>query len=558
MPEIPAALSYIVRTEPRLRAAYAEGAGIYRIIPAGVALPRNIAELADLVRLAGEHGVPLIARGAGSGIPGNAVGEGVIVDMRERMPRLLEVDAARHEALTSANITQAELNAEAARHGLRLPPDPSSARWATLGGMVATNAAGARSVRYGAVREWVLGAGLVTGDGEAGWLLRSGGTRRAENYPEPDPETGLQAVSRLHADALPAALGAAEVISARFPRVRKNTAGYALDRWLVTGDDLDLLIGSEGTLGFITTIRWRLSPRPAARTGLRVALGSLDDIEPAVRALVALDPSAVELLDRTFLDLIELAGEGVDRPDVPAGTEAVLLVEFERDTPAQARGVTGDAVRSIGALARDVKTALTPDEEHRLWALRHAASPILARLPAERRSMQVIEDGCVPLPRLGEYIRLVRRAAGERGITVVVFGHAGDGNIHVNALPDLTIPGWEARVEGLYDEVNAAAIRLGGTVSGEHGDGRLRAPLLQALYGPEIVELFGRVKRSFDPHGILNPGVKLGTGTPLSGLKVGPGAAPLPEDIAAALREIERTGGYARSRVDLAASRPTV
>lgn len=543
-----------LHTEPRIRAAYSEGAGIYRVVPQAVALPASVEELTALARWARQSGTPLTARGAGSGIPGNAVGSGVLVDLRERMPRRLELDAAGATAITSANVTQLELNEAARSHGLRLPPDPSSSRWATLGGMVATNAAGARTVRYGPARAWVAGLEIVTADGEVGWLERVGRTtgRRGD-------ET-LAAIRRLERDAAPAIRAAADLVRARFPKVRKNTAGYALDRWLDSGDALDLLIGSEGTLAFITTIRWRLAPIARARTGLRVSLRSLDDLEEAVRALVALDPSAVELLDRTFLDLVGTAGSQPAAPPIAPSpnrpiAEAVLLVEFERETDAAARGVVGDAVRAVGGLATDVETALTPEEEHRLWALRHAASPILASLPPERRSLQVIEDGCVPLPRLGEYVRAIRDAAARQGITVVIFGHAGDGNVHVNALPEVARPDWLTRVGELYREVSAAAIRLGGTVSGEHGDGRLRAPLLEAQYGPEVMALMRGVKTAFDQDGILNPGVKLEAGlAPLAALKLGPDAVPIPDDIGRALREIERTGGYARSRLEIAAT----
>lgn len=524
-------------TEPRIRAAYSEGAGIYRVVPSAVALPSSTAELAALVRWAAESDTPLTARGAGSGIPGNAVGSGVLVDLRERMPRRLEIDPATGTALTSANITQQELNAAAAAHGLRLPPDPSSSRWATLGGMVATNAAGARTVRYGPARPWVQGLELVTADGEVGWLGRSGGGMKPS----------LQAVERFQREAAPAIRAAAALVRARFPKVRKNTAGYALDHWLETGDLVDLLVGSEGTLAFMTTIRWRLCPIAPARSSLRIALRSLEDLEPVVQALVALDPSAVELLDRTFMELVGSAASESFR------AEATLLVEFERETDAAARGVAGDAVRAVGASAGDIETALTPEAEERLWSLRHAASPILASLPPDRRSLQVIEDGCVPLPRLGAYVTAIRAAAARQGIMVVIFGHAGDGNVHVNALPQVDQAGWVERVTALYHEANAAAIRLGGTVSGEHGDGRLRAPLLEAQYGPEVMVLFRGVKTAFDPRGILNPGVKLATGLdPLGALKLGPGAAEIPADVAGALREIERTGGYARSRMEIA------
>ena len=206
-------------------------------------------------------------------------------------------------------------------------------------------------------------------------------------------------------------------------------------------------------------------------------------------------------------------------------------------------------------IAYSVVTEFPPAAAERLWAIRHAASPILAALPLSRRSLQVIEDACVPLTKLGEYIRLVRRSAGVRGIPVVMFGHAGDGHLHVNLLPDVNQAGWESAVAGLLDEVTEAVAALGGTTSGEHGDGRLRASSLSRMYGPEVVALFRRVKEAFDPQGIFNPGVILpDEHPPISRLKVGSGAAPLPADIEQALRDIEVGGGYARSRLELADS----
>ena len=514
---------------------------MYRIVPQAVAVPENVRDIVELLDWVRLTGTPLTARGAGSGIPGNAVGAGVIMDLRQRMPRLLEVDAPGRTALTSANVTHAELNAEAAKQGLRLPPDPSSSPWATLGGMVACNAAGARSVRHGPVRPWVQALEVVTADGEVGWLDLDS----AESSPP------LAALRRFDQGAGPAIRAAAGEIRARFPKVRKNTAGYALDHWLDSRSPVDLVIGSEGTLAIVVSIRWRLAPVAMARTGLRVALRSLDDLGEAVTALVACEPSAVELLDGTFLRLLQATGQGVTL----AEADAVLLVEFERQQDQAARSAVNDAARAVGHLSIETVTATTPEEERRIWSLRHAASPILARLPDSRRSLQVIEDGCVPLPRLGEYVRAVRDAALTHGIEVVIFGHAGDGHVHVNALPDLTRPDWKDRLARLYQQVSGAVIGLGGTPSGEHGDGRLRASLLEPLYGGAIMDLFRQVKTAFDPLGILNPGVKLdSSAAPLAGLKVGPDADPLPDDIASGLREIERTGGYALSRLALAGS----
>jgi FAD/FMN-containing dehydrogenase len=532
----------IYRTDLRARAAYAEGAGIYRILPQAVCLPADIEDLRRLVCWAADHHAALTPRGAGSAMTGGNVGEGVIVDLTRMAGGRLEVDAQKRRAVTAAGVTLAELNAAASPYELRLPPDPSSGRWATLGGMVATNAAGARSVRYGSVREWVDGLTLLTSDGETIAF------RRGETESGGSPA----ALTRLGREAVPAIRQSAPLIVARFPRTRKNSSGYALDAYLDSGDALDLVIGAEGTLGIVTEIQWRLDPIPAFRAGLRVALGSLDRLGEAVAALTSCRPSALELLDRSFLDLVAtdtLAGTGLRF----SGVEVVLLVELERDDADSLRQALEEATARARPLASSVDTAFSAVAAERLWAIRHAASPILAGLPEYRRSLQVIEDGCVPLDRMSDYIRAVRQAARDHGVDLVMFGHAGDGHIHVNLLPEVGRPGWETILGSLLDQVTETIIRLGGTPSGEHGDGRLRAPALARLYGPEIVELFRKVKHSFDPAGIFNPGVILPSGNPpISRLKVGSTAVPLPDDLQRALREIERSGGYGRCRLELA------
>jgi FAD/FMN-containing dehydrogenase len=364
----------------------------------------------------------------------------------------------------------------------------------------------------------------------------------------------LPAVTRFHKQVDSGIEAAASTIRNRFPRTRKNSAGYALDSYLRSGDVVDLIIGSEGTLGIITAIEWQLDQIPRHRAGVGVAIAALDTLADVVLSLGRLSASAIELLDRTFLDLVSTESEvrGIAHA-VPSSSAAFLLVEFEHDDPTSLRGVVGDAVRAVTPLAADVQTALTEDEINQLWALRHAASPILARLPEGRRSLQIIEDGCVPVPQLGRYVQAVRRAAAARGLEVVLFGHAGDGHLHANLLVDLDRPGWEEAVETLLREVTTEVIRLGGTPAGEHGAGRLRAGLLEQLYGPEILGLFRAIKHAFDPDGILNPGVLLPEGTgPIDQLKVGSRAVALPDDIAYALRQIEREGGYDRARLSLA------
>jgi FAD/FMN-containing dehydrogenase len=268
----------------------------------------------------------------------------------------------------------------------------------------------------------------------------------------------------------------------------------------------------------------------------------------AVPYLVALNPSAVELLDRTLLDVVRAAGG-----DLPAGLEGLLLVEFERETAPAARAVVGDAVRGLQTSTAHVAMAVDRGGLDALWAVRRLASPALARSDT-RRSLQVIEDGCVPLERLGDYITGIRGAAERRRVPVAIFGHAGDGHVHVNALPDVTGRGWSDALAGLYADAAELLLRLGGTPSGEHGTGRLRAGLLERFYGPEVMALFRAVKRAYDPRSILNPGVIIPSAdwAPFADLKVGPAAAPIPADIARRLRDTERTAAWGTSKLDLA------
>src|SRR5881394_219800 len=505
-------------TDARTRAAYAEGAGIYRIVPTAVAIPADARELVELVRWAAQTRTPLIPRGAGSGMPGGNVGSGVIVDLTRGFTDLT-IDAKRRIARAGASATWAQVTEAARVHGLRLPPDPSSGAFATSGGMVATNAAGPRSVRYGSVRQWVEALEILGVDGETRTVRRGTGSRL--------PPSGLD-LRRLP----------------NFPRTRKSSSGYALDRFAESGDELDLLIGSEGTLALVTAIHWRLDPIPPDQAGVALGFDDLGALTEAVPFLLSLNPSAVELLDVSLLRFI---------PNAPPSA-VLLLVEFERETAAAARGVVGDAVRGLKHHVAHVETAVDRAGLEKLWEVRRLASPALARLPASQRSLQVIEDGCVPLEQLGEYVVGLRAAAERHGVPVAIFGHAGDGHVHVNALPDITRPGWMQSVARLFDDVIDMVIRLGGVPAGEHGVGRLRAGVLERFYGADGMEAFRDVKRAYDPLSILNPGVIIPAAdwAPFAALKVGEDAAAIPDDIAARLREVERAAGWATPKLELA------
>ncbi len=533
------------------RAAYSEGAGPYRIVPLAVAVPGDLDDLRRLVNHAAEHGVALTPRGAGSGIPGNNVGPGVVVDMRLFRSPLTVSDEGVGNA--GAAVTWADLNRAAGEKGFRIGPNPSSGHACTIGGMVATNAAGARSVRTGSVRKWIRGVEMVTADGEIGWFGREG-TRRKRRTPTPGQERShnpLLAMPRRFDVGAGLAIGDSTAeVRARFPKTAKNSSGYALDQFLQTNELLDLIIGSEGTLGIVTRVEMTLEPLPKSVSSVLLALPDLGSLADIVGELRTLDPGAIELMDRTLLSIAA--------PKLPfsvTGIEAVLLVDFERGAAEEAGDAAERARTQLSDRCVRFETALTEDERDQLWKVRHAASPMLAALPANRRSLQVIEDGCVPVAMLGRYLEGVRAVGKKAGVEVVAFGHAGDGHLHVNALADTDEPGFADRLATLLADVTALLVELGGTASGEHGDGRLRAPVLERVYGRKVMDLFAAVKHSFDPEGIMNPGVILPVAgrSSLANLKVGADAEAIPEDVEQQLRIVERSGEWNVAKNELVA-----
>jgi FAD/FMN-containing dehydrogenase len=476
------------------RAAFAEHAGVLRMVPAAVAVPHDAADVALLASWAGRTGTPLVPRGAGTGMPGGAIGPGVAVDLRTHFAGI-SVDPASRRARVLPGTTVAALGAEAGRHGLRFPVDPASADRATIGGILANNSGGARTVRYGAVRAWTEALDVVLADGTTASAVRGS---RPGGGPLAAILRGVDAALAPHA----------EEIRARWPRVRKNSSGYALRDYLDSGDAVDLLVGSEGTLALIVGATLRLQPVPPARALALLEFGSLEAAAGAVLRLLPLGPSACEMIDRTFIDLVRSAGVETGHR-LRAGVEAMLFVEVEGDSAADVRERL-EAVRSASAgLVEAAALAVAEDERERLWGVRHAASPLIAAMAGERVSMQLIEDGVVPVERVPEYVRFLRGVLERTGLPAVIFGHAGDGNLHVNPLVDVSRAGWREEAEAMVYEVAEEIARLGGTMSGEHGDGRLRAPLLEAVWGAPTVALFRAVKDAFDPQGILNPGVIL-------------------------------------------------
>ncbi|HSU15048.1 FAD-binding oxidoreductase [Longimicrobium sp.] len=481
--------------EVSARTAYGQASGILSGLPDAVAVPRDADDVAAVVRWAAARGQALIPRAAGTGMPGGNVGRGVAVDLHRFFRAAPEIDAPARTARVQPGVTLAELNRAAAGDGLLFPVDPSSGDRATFGGIVANNSGGSHTVLHGSARAWIQSLDLVLADGTRV------ATTRGEGERDPRLAEILAPVDEM------LATGRGEIL-ARWPRVRKNSSGYALKEYLESGDAVDLLVGSEGTLALVTGATVRLAPMPRARGLALVEFTDLAAAGAAVEQILTLRPSTCEIIDRTFIDLVR---QGDEDPGYPLreGLEAILFVEMEGDSEDEVAARLRALETAMAGVADRVSIATDAAQRERFWHVRHAASPMIAKLAGHRVSMQFIEDGVVPVARLADYIRLLRRILGERGLPAVIFGHAGDGNLHVNPLVDVKKPRWREEVEEVVYEVAEGVAALGGTMTGEHGDGRLRAPLLETIWGTEMVARFRAVKDAFDPAGILNPGVIL-------------------------------------------------
>ena len=361
------------REDELARAVYSEAAGIARAIPAAVAVPVDAEDVVVLVKWAAESGTALIPRGSGSSMAGGAVGQGVIVDL-SRINHLGRIDDRDRTVWADPGVLWSTLDVAARRKGLRLPADPSSGSFCTLGGMVSTNASGARSLRYGSTRAWVNALDCVFSDGDRAVITRG----------EPPPKR-IEAINRFMREVHGDIVSSDKRRAIAHLGVRKESSGYAVHEYATKADLVDLLVGSEGTLAIIVGVQLNLSPLPAATSSLLGSFASLEEATGAATKAVAAGASACELLDNTFLSYAA-SGQPADSKfqERMEAAAAILLAEVESYSVDSAAAAAKDLAKEFReAGATNVEVALTPDTEREIWELRHAASPILARLDHE-------------------------------------------------------------------------------------------------------------------------------------------------------------------------------
>lgn len=483
---------------PASREAYASDASIYRILPRRVLCPQSEKEAIDSILDSLNRGIPVTPRGGGTGLAGGALGNGTVIDC-SRLTDILEISADKKTVTCQPGIIYQDLNIALKEHGLFFPPDPSSGDSCQIGGMLANNSSGPRSVKYGLTSHYVEELVVLTNRRK---LL----TLKKYKLDDPQLKEFLAAypeyedIRKLLADNRDAILD-------RWPKVKKNSAGYNL-RQVVT--DLDdgifnipaLYVGSEGTLGFFLSVTLGLLPLPAGKRAFRLFFNSLEDAGDAVAPLLGTAPSSLEIVDGSSLDLI-----GRKKHHIPPGVEAMLMLEYDDDL--DAREAQLDAALSRINPASLPERAASEEERLALWAARKAIVPTLYRHHPIRRPIPFIEDASLPVERLTEFISWVRKRLEKEELVFGLFGHIGDGNVHIRPLLNLADEHEFELAKRLYDETYDYMFSLGGSSTAEHADGRLRAPVLRKLYGNEIYDLFVRIKHILDPDNLFNPDVIL-------------------------------------------------
>ena len=513
-----------VRFDKVSRALYSTDASVYQIEPLGVVLPRSREDLIRLVRICAQFRCPLTMRGGGTSQAGQAIGAGLVADTSKYLNRILEVNAAERWARVEPGVVLDELNAALRPHNVRFAPDISTASRATIGGMMANNSCGARSVLYGKTIDHVLEQEVVLSDGS---VVTFG----------PLDAAGLEAASAgesLAAQCYRAVRGVAAErapdIERRFPKVVRRVGGYNLDEFIRPGRPFNLarlMVGSEGTLGVVLNARVNLVPLPNAKAVMAIQFNDLLESLAATPVILGHRPSAVEVMDKFILDHTRQSAalDGLRRSFIEGEPGSLLCVEFygdrDEDLPPRMDAVERD-LRSHG-LGYRYHRVVDPAAQAQVWSLREAALGLSMAMKSEAKSLSFVEDTAVAPEKLRDYIERFQGIIRRHGTTAGVYAHASVGCLHVRPVVNMKTEAGVRMFEAIANDVSDLVLEFGGALSGEHGDGLVRSPFMRKMYRPEIYDAFCSIKRAFDPHGIFNPG-KIVDAPPLtSNLRYGAG-----------------------------------
>ena len=502
-----------VRFDEYAQVLYATDGSIYQARPAGVVFPTTVGDVRAAVRTAAEHDVPVLPRGAGSSLAGQAVGPGcVVLDFTKHMDDLLDVDPEARRATVQPGIVQDHLEARLAEHGLKFAPDPASSGRSTVGGGIGNNSTGAHSVRYGITDAYTEAVRAVLSDGS---LLHArevvlDSPEYEEIVSRDDREAEIYRTVRALVEEHEAE------IEARYPDLKRRVSGYNLDRVIYENEDGEevinlskLFVGSEGTLGVLVEATVSLVTVPEETA---LALYCFSDLVSAMRAVpeaLEFDVSAVELMDE---EVFRLASESTEfaqyAEPIPEGTAAALMLEWDSE-------LHGDFEAAIEATnehfveegeAFDVLEAYTDEAQADMWKLRKAAIPLLMSLQGDPKPYPFIEDATVPPEELAEYVQGFEEILEAHDTSAAYFAHAGSGTLHIRPILDLKQEEGVRALHSITDDVTDLVLEHHGAFSGEHGDGMARTEFNPKMYGPDLWEAFREIKTAFDPDWLMHPG----------------------------------------------------
>lgn len=504
--ELSRELAECVRVDAASRAAYATDASIYEIEPLAVAAPQNVGEVQTCVRFAAKHRIPIIARGAGTGLVGESLGRALILDLSTHFKKI-EYDAANTCVRVGPGVVLDDLNHALKPHGVYFPVDPSSSSRCTVGGMIANNTSGARSLRFGDTRTNLDSVQVIFADGTETWTetFTPGGARHSEK----GNETGL--VGEIHRALPDLLIENADLIARHTPKTERCSCGYALNAALRDGvfDFGKLVCGSQGTLGIVTEAVFCVWPLPRVVGMCVVYFESLADAAASIETIRAQKPLCCELMDESLMKLGRQAKPELSHL-LPANSRAMLVLEVDGNTDAEV-GAKLNTLKAALSGIKHVALTLVPNafEQTTIWSIRNAATPLLFQRTDLLQPTAFVEDAAVRPEKLGAYLARAEAIFSRHGIEWSAYAHAGAGEVHIRPMMHLRDPRHAALLEPIATEMHQAVWDCGGVISGEHGDGLARTQFLERQFGTEMFGLFKRVKALCDPMRILNPDKKI-------------------------------------------------
>jgi len=481
------------------RVIYSTDASIYQIIPQCVVMPKNADDICAAVKYANENNIPIVARGAGSGLAGEALSSGIVLDTTKYMNKIIGTNDDGKTVCCEAGVVLDDLNKYLAKYGRKIGPDPSSGNRAVIGGVVANNSTGAHSLKYGYTAEYIEKIKAVLADGRLIEFENDVDSRFRGNDKEGEKKIARDCFELLNANAA--------VIEKTQPKTKRNRSGYNIAGVIHSGriDMAKLLAASEGTLAIFTEITLRTVEIPKVSGVVQLEFDTLEKMATAVPLIVDCGASACELMDDKFIKIAREAFEQYHDILNPVSA-ASLLVEHTGETEQEVREKIEKTAAAVGGLCFDKEIVFEPVLQKRLFKCRKDAVPLLSRQKGPKQPVPFIEDVSVDNAKLAEYVRGLKKIEKKYKVDMTYYGHAGDGELHVRPYLDLSNAEDVKKMTEMANEVFELAWSLGGSISGEHADGLVRAAFIKKQYGEEYYGVLKGIKKIFDAKNILNPG----------------------------------------------------